>query len=228
MKSALSICLAAAMLLLLTACASTESTLPASVPQSSSEGEPLLKTIIFPANSTEKTEQNAHIFKIDPFKLSVTLPDGWSIAERPKESKYFPVDGVWSVMELYNEKQEHVGAVGYNIYEEYEGAEDVPQAIYNQIALGNGYFFSAQPKDKDGSYLPVAEQEYGVTAVTNVYYSPQLSKEMGYGETEHFNKGILSYNRELLVYVAFEFDADSISDDGLQAIAKSINIKPAQ
>lgn len=228
MKAILRFCLTAALLLCLTACAPTESSLPASTPQSGGEATAQLQTITFPAYDTEKTEQNAHIFNIKPFKLSVDLPSGWSIAERPKESKFFPVNGVWSVMELYNEKQEHVGAVGYNVYEKYEGAEDVPQAIYNQIALGNHYCFSAQPKENDGNYLSVAEQKQGVTAITSVYYSPQLSKEMGYGETEHFNKGILSYNRELLVYVAFEFDAEGISEDDLQVVAKSISIKPAQ
>lgn len=186
------------------------------------------QTITFPVSDARKTESNTEIFDVEPFTLSMKLPKGWILTGRSQDTKIFPLIGVWSVMEIYNKNNEYVGAVGYNIYEEYEGAEKVPQAIYSQIALGNGYFFDARPKENGGSYTPISEKENGVTAITDVYYAAYLSNDLGYGENEKYNKGILSYNDTLLVYVAFEFDADSLSDEELSAIAQSIDIQPVQ
>ena len=62
--------------------------------------------------------------------------------------------------------------------------------------------------------------ETRVTAVTDVYYSAAVND----GKEKH-NKGIVSYNNDMLVYVAFEFDQDRITDEQLESMAKSIEIK---
>ena len=60
----------------------------------------------------------------------------------------------------------------------------------------------------------------GATAVTDVCYSAAVND----GKEKH-NKGIVSYNKDMLVYVAFEFDQDRITDEQLEGVAKSIEIK---
>ena len=53
-----------------------------------------------------------------------------------------------------------------------------------------------------------------------MYYSAAVND----GKEKH-NKGIVSYNKDMLVYVAFEFDQDRITDEQLESVAKSIEIK---
>jgi len=156
--------------------------------------------------------------------MQIKLPAGWKIKECGKK---FPLISVWSSVGIYNEKNEYIEAAGYNIYKEYEGTEDVPQAIYNQIALGNNYRFNAQPVSAGGKYKPIVERENGVTAVTEVYYSANISKEFGYGENVRINKAILSYNKDLHIYIAIKIDADAISEHEVEILAQSIILIPA-
>jgi hypothetical protein len=175
------------------------------------------QAITFPVSDRGKTEFNAGIYETTTFDMIVAFPDGWTLKER-ESAEDFPSDialgGVWSVLDIFDAGGERVGAVGYNIYEEYEGAEDLPQAIYNQIALGNNYSF-----DVRNSYNVITKTDYGETAVCDVYYSANINNG-----AEKTNRGIVSYNRDLLVYVAFEFASDKITDEEVQNIAKSISL----
>ena len=173
-------------------------------------------TIIFPFSDRGKTEYNARVYSVEPFCLYVQLPENWSYKERDPKFIYLVLDmNVFSILDIYDDNGELVGAFGYITYEEYEGAEDLPQAIYNQIALGNHYFFDVRE-----SYTVIKETDTGVTAICDVVYSPSANS----GRDETRNKGIVSYNRDLLVYVAMEFFSDWVTDEQVKAIAESILI----
>lgn len=183
-------------------------------------------SIEFPAYS-QRTEYNAEIFDIQPFYLYINLPDGWSVKQKSENDIKYPLMGAWSPLGIYNEKNEYIGAVGYNIYEDYEGSEEVPQAIYNQIALGNGYKFNAQstPMEKDGTgYTPVIETSEGVTAITEVYIADYLRDEYGYDKNRDYDKGILSYNKSLHTWIAIELDSEKVSEQQQLEMARSIKI----
>jgi len=66
--------------------------------------------------------------------------------------------------------------------------------------------------------------------LTNINKGLLLSdKSSVYNEREdegwaRINRGILSCNKNLLVYIAAEFDRDAVSDDQLQTIAERIDI----
>ena len=173
--------------------------------------------ITFPVSDKGKTEFNTAIYETEPFTVSVNLPNGWTFGEDERENpgvfnENLALLGVWSIVNIYNGNNECAGAIGYNIYEQYEGAEDDPRAIYSQIALGNNYHF-----DVRDSYAVVVETDYGTTAITVVYYSANINS----GE-EINNRGIVSYNKDLLVYIAIEFAYDMITDEQLENIARSI------
>ncbi|MDR1754005.1 MAG: hypothetical protein LBR74_03750 [Eubacterium sp.] len=171
--------------------------------------------IVFPASDKGLTESNTAVYDIDPFGISFELPENWTLKEREPSGEfnsYIAISGVWSVLDIFNEGNELAGAVGYNTYEIYEGAETDPQAIYNQIALGNAYRF-----DVKDSYYILNETSNVETAVCDVYYSASINDG-----TEKINKGVVSYNRDLLVYIAMEFASDKISDEQLQNIAKEL------
>lgn len=181
------------------------------------------QTITFPVSDSGKTEYNAAIYEITPFTLTLVLPSDWTVeeAEIPKEdafSLHYLNYRVWSIMDILNGAGDCVGSVGYNVYELYEGAEDNPQAIYNQIALGNGYRF-----DVTEAYTPVITTDSSCTAITNVLYSAAFMEGWKQEPAEKVNRGILSYDKNRLVYIAAEFDSDRISEEQLRAIAESIN-----
>ena len=164
-------------------------------------------------------------------EVSLTLPEGWSAQMRaplePSQRPKYLTLGPVLAAGIYNEEGAEVGTIGAETYTETEGAEDLPLAIYSNLTLANHYNFSARPPEQDGSYQPVKETETGETALTQVYCSPMMAQEVGYGEAERYNKGILSYDRELLAYVAVDLDADLVSDEQAEQIAQSIVLSPA-
>ena len=172
-------------------------------------------TLSFPVNDYEKTEFNAKIYDEAQFLLSLTLPDGWSTKKQEVAEDEFSLISVFSKYNILNEEKTLVGVVGFNKYEAYEGAEDEPAAIYNQIALGNDYQFDVRE-----NYKVMNETKTGVTAITGVNYSRAVNN----GKDKQ-NKGIVSYNKELSAYVAFEFNSEKIADGQLESIAKSVVIK---
>jgi beta-lactamase regulating signal transducer with metallopeptidase domain len=164
------------------------------------------QTITFPASK--------------PFHLTFELPLGWTLKERGvtgSSNREFPFLTVQSTLDILDGAGELVGAVGYNTYEEYEGAEEDPRAIYGQIALGNNYKF-----DVRDSYDVITESDSGKTATCNVYYSANINN----GE-EKTNLGIVSYNRDLRAYVAFEFSQDKVTEAKVLNIAESIRLTEA-
>lgn len=171
-------------------------------------------SISFPASDYGKTEFNASVYSVEPFSLSFNLPDNWSVEECKSEGE-FDLLSVFSKYNIRNEDNVLVGAVGYNTYEPYENATDDPRAIYSQIALGNDYQFNVRD-----TYDVISETENGVTATVDVLYSASINN----GEERH-NNGIVSYNKDLLVYVAFEFNCEQITDEQIKDVAKSILIK---
>lgn len=172
-------------------------------------------TLSFPVNDYEKTEFNAKIYDEAQFSLSLTLPDGWSTKKQEAAEDEFSLISVFSKYNILNEEKTLVGVVGFNKYEAYEGAEDESAAIYNQIALGNDYQFDVRE-----NYKVMNETKTGVTAITDVNYSGAVNN----GKDKQ-NKGIVSYNKELSAYVAFEFNSEKIADGQLESIAKSVVIK---
>ena len=172
-------------------------------------------SLTFPVDDYAKTEFNTMVYAEAPFSVSLTLPDGWSVKKQEAVEDKFKLLPVFSKYNILNEDKVLVGVAGYNKYEVYEGAENEPAAIYNQIALGNDYHFDVRE-----TYKVINETKTGATAVTDVYYSATVNDGK-----EKRNKGIVSYNKDMLVYVTFEFDQDRITDEQLGSVAKSIEIK---
>jgi ABC-type phosphate transport system substrate-binding protein len=173
------------------------------------------KTVTFPASDRGRTEFNTQIYDVEPFDVRIQLPSGWSFGEKGAGAEpggLFPLISVWSVKDIFDEDDEIIGVMGFNTYEEYEGAEDDPRAIYGQIALGNGYHFDVRE-----SYTVVREAEAGKTATADVYYSASINNGK-----EKTNRGIVSYDKDRLVYIAIEFDYDMVTAEQLESIARSI------
>ncbi|HIZ56939.1 MAG TPA: M56 family metallopeptidase [Firmicutes bacterium] len=173
------------------------------------------QNLTFPVSDAEKTDYNKAIFEIVPFSIRFELPTGWSIGEYDPQAGTYLYSGILSRVGIYDQNGQFVGAVGYNTFETDEETAGELMAIYNQIALGNDYQFNVK-----NTYTVVTDSSMGQTATVDVYYSPVFDETFG---TEKINYGILSYDREKSVYVAFEFDSASVSDEVITNIADSVD-----
>ena len=164
--------------------------------------------IIFPAHELNKTEHNAEIFDIEPFKLTLELPSGWTIIipENKDELK-----GGFSSVNIYN--NDYIGCISYNTFIIYEGTteENFYRSVYNQLMLGSMVNW-------DFDYTPVKEDENNCAATCKIMQKLPNQNEPSY------SPGILAYNKDLLVYISIAFDEDTVTDDELKSIAESITL----
>ncbi|GHV11388.1 hypothetical protein FACS1894219_02440 [Clostridia bacterium] len=180
--------------------------------------------LTFPISEIGKTDDNASVFEIAPFTISVDLPTGWSLkeAEINQEGLHTLYSGAFSVVDFYDRSGAFVGSAGYNTFEVAEDSEYLPAEVYNQIGLGNDYHFVVRDED-EGEFIQLEPNGTTYTAVTDVIYSDAFVKGLTDDSGEAFiNKGILSYDRTKHVYVAFEFASDVFTQEELEEIAASI------
>lgn len=167
-------------------------------------------------------------FKGYSTSVGLHMPEGWGFEVRNVKTDERPEyltldDNFGDCFDIYNNKGEHVGAMGVVSYTEYIGAENKLMAIYGAVGLPNMYNFNLNEH-----YIVADRDESGnwEKATTKVYHSPQLNRDLGKAEVTTYGDGILAYNRECLVFVAMEFKEDYFSDGELKYIAQSLSIKP--
>lgn len=180
-------------------------------------------TLVFPASDAGKTEANSEVYAVEPFSVALTLPDGWSTKERDvtadNTGKPLNLASVFSVYDIYNENNTLVGAIGYNIYEPYEGDADSIGVVYSQVRMGSVYRF-----DTDDSYTVVSETERGKVATADVILQAEEGKPTA-AAAETRSLGILAYDNQKHVFVAVELDPSAVTAEQQTAIAKSLKIK---
>lgn len=168
----------------------------------------------FPAHEFDKTEYNIQIFEIEPFTLQITLPENWSVVcPKNEEEARLGGAGGFSPVLIY-EGDQLLGSICYNTFEvpregEY-GIEYV--AIYNQLMLG-------AHNNWNNEYQVVTESETACTATCKICVDDPETGE------QKFYPGILSYDKELGVYIAIDFIAGELGDETeniMSDIAESI------
>ncbi|MCH5192853.1 MAG: hypothetical protein J1F11_02755 [Oscillospiraceae bacterium] len=170
----------------------------------------------FPSGKDEMTDYNKDILSVDPFTASLMLPSGWDVKDDcPAGAKFLNL-GAFSTRYIYDENNNCVGAVGYNVIPELSEDEfKIPAAVYNQIALGNGYQFNVRER-----YETVQSSDTCEAALTDVYYSNTFNDSNG----EKLNKGIIMQDTSAGVYIAAEFESDSLTDAQHKEIAEALKI----
>lgn len=204
----------------------SESMEPVTADSTSEEGTVKVGTpvaITFPAHQYAENSYNDELLDIEPFTLSVSLPEGWYTA-LPERSEYDDIDGLLvesSAVYIYDENGKQTGKVDYNTFDlEALAAQGVDiteklpyRAVYSDIMLANHLTW-------DCDYTEVRTDGAVTSATCKVMMSALIS---GTGETEYF-PAALAYNSELQVYVQFRFDEGSITDAELAALAYSVDI----
>lgn len=168
-------------------------------------------TITFPAYREGREDYNAAIYDIQPFQVSLALPEGWSVRVPPAEDRRtsFAFTPLW----LY-QGEEYAGSIGYNTFEIYP---DVPEEtfyrmVYNQLMLGSTLSW-------DNDYRVVRELEAGAVATVQIM-------EQREDRSTALRPGILAYDRDQLVYVAIDLENGRLSSHEVLELAASLEILP--
>ena len=164
--------------------------------------------LTFPAQAAQEGES---------FSVSFDLPEGWTLRAREPDAgqdvhEPLALASVTSVYDLYDAQGGLAGAVGCSPYEPYEGERDAPAVVYATVRLGSVYRF-----DTDESYEVVKETDVGANAVMDV-----VLQEGGAGGSATLNRGVLAYDRDRAVFVAFELDAGRVTAQQQRDIAASV------
>ena len=175
---------------------------------SQAEAEPQAAVLSFPVQAAQEGES---------FSVSFDLPEGWTLRAREPDAgqdvhEPLALASVTSVYDLYDAQGGLAGAVGYSPYEPYEGERDAPAVVYAAVRMGSVYRF-----DTEESYEVVKETDVGANAVMDV-----VLQEGGAGGSATLNRGVLAYDRDRAVFVAFELDAGRVTAQQQRDIAASV------
>lgn len=157
------------------------------------------------------------------FAVQLTLPQGWYLEKRESSASDIAnlstneISGAFLTTYIFDENGICVGKMGCNYYELYEGAEDNPQAIYNQVALGNHYRFNVHD-----TYEVIKANDIIETGMADVLYDIESADA---GSSTGVNYGILSRSKESLVYVVLEFEKEPVSAEEVKNVADSISFE---
>ena len=166
------------------------------------------EVLTFPAQAAQEGES---------FSVSFDLPEGWTARAREADAgqdtdEPLALASVTSIYDLYDAQGGLAGAVGYSPYEPYEGERDAPAVVYAAVRMGSVYRF-----DTEESYEVVKETDVGANAVMDV-----VRQVGGAGGSTTLNRGVLAYDRDRAVFVAFELDAGRVTAQQQRDIAASV------
>lgn len=171
-------------------------------------------------SSQQGTETVIEFPAAEAFTIDFDLPEGWTVRAREADAKQdagkpLALASVASVYDICNDRGTLVGAVGYSPYQPYEGERDAPAVVYATVRMGSVYRF-----DTEESYEVVKETDVGANAVMDV-----ILQEGGAGGSATQNLGVLAYDRDRSVFVAFELDAAQVTNEQQRAIASSLEFQ---
>lgn len=177
--------------------------------------------ITFPAYQDGRADYNAYIYDTEPFTLSLKLPEGWTVRLPPEEERTPVVAPGLTPVSIFN-GEALAATVYYNVFTLYEG--DVPrenfwQTVYPELRLSSMFQWD--------QYTPVKTIETAETATAAVTYLDPNEIENHPGAMPDVPQievpGILSYDKDMLVYVAIQFAEDAvITEQQLNEIAQSV------
>lgn len=172
-----------------------------------------VSTVTFPAYSDWVNENNRSIYEIEPFQVSVRLPEGWKLALPPQEQRgLLPLTG-WSPMLVLDETGKAVGSMGYDTFELYpevprEDAERFDRMVYVNFMLSNMV-------DYQSEYRRVVEEGAFCAGATRVamegrfYFDTYFETDVNAQEDEdgyvHWPM-VMAYDTDRLVYVTLSLD----------------------
>ena len=199
--------------------------------------------ISFPAYQDGRDSGDVYdpVYDFGPFTVSLTLPKGWTVLP-PEESDKVRVAEQWdrpeaagctlyTPVELYDEKGEYAGFVGWSDYDEYDsftswdvfdaGGVPVPEeeyykSVYYALRLGAHYAWT--------DFESVKSDERGETHRARVYWQEQDEELPAAAWTQHNVPGICRYDRGLGVYACVQLIEGAATEREISEMAESIEL----
>ncbi len=167
--------------------------------------------IQFPASELGKNENNEALFNIDPFTLSIDLPENWNtkVVEAAEG-----LNGGYSPVDIITDNGDIIATIDFNIFVPPEttgdsdpSKENYYRMVYNQLMLGSMVNWNCD-------YTAVKSDEISENAVCRIMYDTVST---------FYKPGILAYNNKLGVYINIDFK-NQIADSTLKQIAYSVSL----
>lgn len=180
--------------------------------------------IQFPAYATENPRKLPHfdeLNKTPPFVVQVDFPNSWIIKEE-KGDETVPTGELFSKVFIYDEDK-LIGYVGFDIFEPYTEEiepENYYKTVYPTLRLPSVAIWDP--------YIAVKTTDVAETAIVDIWYLDPNEIENYLGAMADVPQlettGILSYDKELKVYIGIAFMPDTIDKEQAETIAKTINL----
>lgn len=171
-----------------------------------------------PAVYPNLTRYSAELYGVDPFEVSIQLPEGCTLSTDYIDPEN--ATGGWSPVELQMDGKA-VGVLDYNIFELYPDGPAIHEPgfyrmVYNQLML-------QVQANWDNGYRVVSQDEVSENAVTQVAFI----RDYGNGRSDNeivYHPGILAYNTDLMVYVNIRLEPGVFTDEEIESMAASVSL----
>lgn len=158
---------------------------------------------------------------MEPFTAELDLPAGWEI-KNAKGGETVPTGEFFSPVFIY-EGEKLIGYIAFNAFEPYDG--EIPQkeyykTVYPTLRLSSFYHWDP--------YAAVKTTDTGETGIAEIEYIDPNEIENYTGAipeaTRFSTTGILSYDKELGVYIGIAFMPDAVSRELAEEIAQTVKL----
>ena len=163
---------------------------------------------------------------VPEFELRLAVPESWEVSTAGAEDG--PINNLGADL-VFRDGETLMGVLGCSGYEVYDGEiapEDEYKSVYSSLRLSSFEIWDP--------YTPIQTLDYGETGRMEVQYKdtawaeahPEVSNA---GVPSLETTGLVSFNRELGVYITLRFEPGAeISDDTLDTIARTVRLSPAE
>ncbi|WP_303900364.1 hypothetical protein [Anaerotruncus colihominis] len=189
------------------------------------EAETQAVSIIFPAYDEANLQQVPAVDQANSatkFQVEMALPAGWTVSQTPPGDVVSVPGDFYTPLSVCS-GDEPIGYIGFNVFEPLGG--DIPQeeyykAVYPGLRLSS--FFHWDP------YTAVATTDTAETGVAEIWYLDpnEIDKHPGAApdvpQLETY--GVLSYDKQLRVYIGIAFLPGALDRAQAEAIAESVSL----
>lgn len=189
--------------------------------------QPPTNEIIFPAYEEDNAENKPYLEKVNhtpKFQVHAEFPDGWTMRE-PVADDEFTVPGEFYTPLILCEQDQPIGYIGFNLFEPYDGEipqEQYYQTVYSALRLPSTFHWDP--------YTAIKSTDTAETGIADIWYLDENEIDNHPGampDVPQFETvGILSYDKELEVYIGIAFLPGAVDRAQAEAIAQSIELLP--
>ena len=195
-----------------------------SVNEASEERDPA-EVITFPAYEEANPEKLPFIDKVNntpAFHVKVNLPENWVVENRKPDVENLVPGDFYSMLSIY-EKDTLIGYIGFNIFDPYEDSipeEQYYQTVYPGLRLSSVFHWDP--------YEAVKTTDTAETGIVDIWYLEpgEIDKHPGAmaDVPQQETIGILSYDKELKVFIGMAFMPGTVSREQAETVAQSISL----